>query len=219
MVYGLWVPLDDAFVFVHMTAGAEFCTSLNTSKVWILGPGLYFLKDVGTVKTCIFFCLLWTPAQYEHDMIAFVGPYSWLATQFSVEGHITCWIVWWIFGSLPKMFSVFKQCCQHMCLFLDNHCSFCNCNRTSFRELLRQKLNHESLGWVTVEMVMMSAACDGGEIGRPPSKVQPTFVAPESVCLTCRCFSLSKTCRRMKRSVQVLTFLSYYLVSLQNAYL
>jgi hypothetical protein len=54
-------------------------------------------------------------------------------------------------------------------------------------------------------MVTMFAACDGGEIGRPPSKLQPSFVAPESVCLTCQCFSLSKTCRR-RRSVQVLTF-------------
>jgi len=125
---------------------------------------LHFLNDVGTVKTCIFFYLLWTPAQFEHDMIAFVGPYSWLAMQFSVEGHITCWIVWWIFGGLPKMSSVFRQCFQHMYLFLDNDCSFCNCNRTSFHELLRHKLNHESWGWVTVEMVMMSAACGGGEM-------------------------------------------------------
>jgi hypothetical protein len=53
---------------------------------------------------------------------------------------------------------------------------------------------------------MLSAACDGGEIGRPPSKVQPSFVAPESVRLTCQCFSLSKTFRRRRRSVQVLTF-------------
>ena len=117
------------------------------------------------------------------------------------------------------MSSVFKQCCQHMCLFLDNHCSFCNCNRTSFHELLRQKINHESWQWVIVEMVMMSAACDGGEIGRPPSKLQPSSVASESACLTCQCFSLSKTCRRRKRSVEVLTFLSYYLVSMHNAYL
>ena len=154
----------------------------------------------------IFFYLLWTPAQSEHDMITFVGPYSWLAMQFSVEGHITCSIVWWIFGGIPKMYPVFKQCYQHMCLFFDNHCSFCNCNRTSFHELLRQKVNHESWGWVTVQMVKMSAACDGGEIGRPPFKLQPSSVAPESVCLTCQCFSLSKTCRRRKRSVHVLTF-------------
>jgi len=55
-------------------------------------------------------------------------------------------------------------------------------------------------------MVKMSAACDGGEIGRPPSKLQPSCVAPVSVCLTCQCLSLSKTCRGRKRSVQVLTF-------------
>jgi hypothetical protein len=41
--------------------------------------------------------------------------------------------------------------------------------------------------------------------GRPPSKLQPFFVAPDLVCLTCQYFSLSKTCRRRKRSVQVLT--------------
>lgn len=143
--------------------------SLFPKRCWNCQYMHLFLPVVNT-------CTIWTCYDHIFRSIFMTGK------AVSMEGHITCWIVWWIFGGLPKMFSVFKQCCQHMCLFLDNYCSFCNCNRTNFHELLGQKVNHESWGWVTVGMAMMSAACDGGEIGRSPSKVQPSFVAPESVC-------------------------------------
>jgi hypothetical protein len=73
-----------------MTADAEFCHVTEHHQGMNFGCRfLHFLKDVGTVNTCIFLYLLLTPAQYERDMIAFVGPYSGLAVQFSVEGHIT----------------------------------------------------------------------------------------------------------------------------------
>lgn len=60
-----------------------------------------------------------------------------------------------------------------------------------------------------------------GGISRPPFKVQPSFVVPESDWFMCQCFLIKKCAEERKRSVEVLTFfkLLYYLVSVQIAYL
>lgn len=163
---GMWIMSipKDAVVFVHTTAGAEFCHITEHNQGMNFGSkALYFLKRCWNSQNVHLFlsdvntCTVWT------CMITFVGSYSGLAMQFTVEGHIPCWIVWWIFWDLPKMPSVLKQCHQQICLFLDNHCFIFNCNRTSFYEPLRQTVNHLSWGWVTVEMVMISAACGWGD--------------------------------------------------------
>ena len=107
MVYGLWIPIEDGVVFVHTTAGAEFCHFTEHHQGMNVGSrALYFLKYVGTVNTCIFFLLLWTPAQSEHDKIAFVGPYSGLAMQFSVEATLLAELSGGFLGAYKNAFSI-----------------------------------------------------------------------------------------------------------------
>lgn len=131
----------------------------------------------------LFSYLLWTPAQSEHDTIVFVGPYSGLAMQFSVEATLLAELSGGFLGAYKK--------CLLCSSSAANLCAYCWTTTVPFVIATEpvfinfsDKVNHESW-WVTVEMVMMSVSCDGAGISRPPSKLQPSFVTPESVWFTC----------------------------------